>query len=632
MDQAHQQTDLELKRLEKRLAKTYGQAAAELQAKFEDYMRRFAIKDEIKRKQVASGELSQDEYIQWRYGQICIGKRWEEMVKTMTEDLVNVDRIAMSMVNEFTPDVYALNHNYGTFEAESGSMVDTSYTLYDRDTVNYLLTEEPDLLPQPKVNVPKDLAWNKKHITNAITQGILQGESIQQISKRLTDTVGMDHRAAVRSARTATTGAENKGRIDSYKRAAKMGIKLQKVWLATLDGRTRHSHRQMDGQKIVVDADSKQEQKFPNGCRYPGDPHGKPSEVYNCRCTLIAQVQNHDVDASDLSERNTRKLGGMSYDEWKASKPEPSKAKQKTKTDKPATETAKKAKPQKPKEYPDTFEGKMARIQDRVKAKGGASEDDLKEAGKLIAQKRKEDRAAKNAKMEKLKKERDNALDLVVKAQSGSEESKKAFEKYKRLDNEYTKLMNRPSKMDNAQELKQLLSGIREMGSGGQDINKHLSDSKSKVAQLVKNAYDIYPSSWVKNSVDMGYLRPRKVKRGFYNGSTIAISDEGESAFKTAIHELGHRMEDAVPGIKQAEKDFYDRRTKGEKLKWLGRPYGKNEKARKDDFINPYMGKDYGGDGYELVSMGFEMAYTRPELLAKDSDMESWIYGILALM
>lgn len=629
MDQAHQQTDRELKQLEKRLAKTYGQAATELQAKFEDYMRRFAIKDEIKRKQVASGELSQEEYIKWRYGQICIGKRWEEMVKTMTEDLVNVDQIAMSMVNDFTPDVYALNHNYGTFEAESGSMIDTSYTLYDRDTVNYLLTEEPDLLPRPKVDIPKDMAWNKKHITSAITQGILQGESIPQISKRLTDTVGMDHRAAVRSARTATTGAENKGRIDSYKRAEKMGIKIKKTWLATLDGRTRHAHRYMDGQKQDTDKPFKSDL---GTIMYPGDPHAHPANVYNCRCTLIAQVQNQDVDASDLSDRNTRKLGGMSYDEWKASKPGPSKAKKKTKPDKPATETAKKAKPQKPKTYPDTFEGKIARIQDRVKANGSASEDDLKEAGKLIAKKRKDDRASRLAQAEMIKKERDKIFDSIMDYPAGSKDRENAIEKWKKLDADCAKSKLNPSKMDNAQDLKQVLSSIREMGSGGQDINKHLGNSKSKVAQSVKDAYDIYPSDWVKKSVDMGNLHPQKVKRGYYNGVTIAISAEGESAFKTAIHELGHRMEDAVPGIKQSEKDFYDRRTKGEELKWLGRPYGKNEKARKDDFINPYMGKDYGGDGYELVSMGFEMAYTRPELLAKDPDMESWIYGILALM
>ena len=83
--------------------------------------------------------------------------------------------------------------------------------------------------------------------------------------------------------------------------------------------------------------------------------------------------------------------------------------------------------------------------------------------------------------------------------------------------------------------------------------------------------------------------------------------------------------------IREAEKEFYKHRTEGEPLKWLGSGYRRNEKTRFDDFVSPYMGKDYGGSSYELVSMGFEYAYTRPEELAKDPEMEAWILGILAL-
>ena len=660
MDQAHQQTDQELKKLEKRLAKTYGQAAIELQEKFEDYMRRFAIKDEIKRQKVASGEITHDEYIQWRYGQICIGQRWAEMVQTLTEDLVNVDKIAMSMVNEFTPEVYALNHNYGTFEAEAGSMIDTSYTLYDRDTVNYLLKEEPDLLPRPKVDIPKDTAWNKKHITNAITQGILQGESIGQIAKRLENAVGMDHRAAVRNARTATTGAENKGRIDAYKRAAKMGIKISKVWMATLDNRTRHSHRQMDGQKIVVEEGSKEEPKFPNGCRYPGDPNAPAQEVYNCRCTLVAQVGGSDVDLSDISERNTRKLNGMSYEEWKEGKPAPSKPKKKPtpkpkpeklekiekpetkpvskpekpglkiKQKQPAKEIKKKAKPEESKKYPDTFEGKMQRIQDRVKAKGKPDEEDLIEAGKLIAAQHKSAPNVKKygAELAKAKEESENLYKEYMKT------------KDKKIGFQWVAANNRLEELQKqsgdklALDLKDTLSKVRPMGAEGLDLNGHLNGSRSPAKKTVMNAYDCYPTEWVKRSMEQGNLTPKKVERGYYSKfeKTIAISGEGNGRLSTAIHELGHRMEHTVPGLRDAEKDFYDRRTKGETLKWMGEGYGKKEVTRKDKFLNSYMGKDYGGSAYELASMGFESAYTDPGTLAKDPDMEAWVYGMLALM
>ena len=56
-----------------------------------------------------------------------------------------------------------------------------------------------------------------------------------------------------RYARTMMNGAENAGRNDSYIRANEMGIELEVTWLATLDERTRHSHRLLDRQTRPVD-------------------------------------------------------------------------------------------------------------------------------------------------------------------------------------------------------------------------------------------------------------------------------------------------------------------------------------------------------------------------------------------
>lgn len=312
-DLGHKETDEALGKLERRIKKVYVQAYEETEAKLQDYLSRFATKDKIKQEQLRAGKITQDEYNYWRKGQVMIGKRWQEMVDSLAADYTNANRLAMSMVNGYSPEVYALNHNYGTFQVEKGSMVDTSYTLYDRSTVERLIRDNPNLLPKAKVNVPKDTRWNKQHINNAVLQGILQGESNDKIASRLQTVTGMNHTAAIRNARTMTTGAENAGRTDSYKRAAEMGIELEQEWLATLDGRTRDSHRALDGERIPLAKDKWHPAKFSNGCRYPGDPEGPPWEVYNCRCTLVVAIKG--IDQSD-APRNS-KLGGMSYEEWK---------------------------------------------------------------------------------------------------------------------------------------------------------------------------------------------------------------------------------------------------------------------------------------------------------------------------
>lgn len=312
-DLGHKETDEALGKLERRIRKVYVQAYEETEAKLQDYLSRFATKDKIKREQLRAGKITQDEYNYWRKGQVMIGKRWQEMVNSLAADYTNANRLAMSMVGDSLPGVYALNHDYGTFQVEKGSMVDTSYTLYDRSTVERLIRDNPNLLPKAKVNVPKDLRWNKQHVNNAVLQGILQGESNDKIASRLQTVTSMNHAAAIRNARTMTTGAENAGRTDSYKRAAEMGIELEQEWLATLDGRTRDSHRALDGERIPLAKDKWHPAKFSNGCRYPGDPEGPPWEVYNCRCTLVVAIKG--IDQSD-APRNS-KLGGMSYEEWK---------------------------------------------------------------------------------------------------------------------------------------------------------------------------------------------------------------------------------------------------------------------------------------------------------------------------
>ncbi len=309
-DQGHRAADKELAKLMKRLQRSYRQASLNLQEKINAYMERFEKEDAAMRALYDSGELSHEDYMSWRCKKIAGTKQWKRMREQLATDLVNADKIAAKMIRDALPEIYAENHNYGTYEIERDLQMSTSYTLYNRDAVARLLKGNPDLLPnQPNVNVPKDERWNRQHIQSAVLQGILTGESMQKIAGRMQDVAEMDARAAMRNARTAVTGAENAGKLDSMRRAQGLGVELKKLWLATRDSRTRDSHVMLDGEMVEID------EPFSNGCMYPGDPDGAPAEVYNCRCAMRSKVAGADPYSPDLS-RNQR-LGEMSYDEWK---------------------------------------------------------------------------------------------------------------------------------------------------------------------------------------------------------------------------------------------------------------------------------------------------------------------------
>ena len=281
-DISHYQTDLKLEEMETRLSAIYSRAEKEIQKTADEYFSKFAKQDEAKRKLVEAGKLTEEEYTKWRKGKVMYGKRFTEMKEQCAKQLLNVNQTALAYVNGELPEVYAINYNAlaGSVDGVGGY----SFTLVDADTVRNLSVTDTSLLPYKELDPAKDIPWNMKKINAETLQGILQGESMDKIAKRLRNVKEMNKTQAIRSARTIVTGAENKGRQDSYARAEADGIILQKEWLATNDGRTRHSHAMLDG--AIVD----QDKKFDNGLMYPGDPSGRPEEVYNCRCTLVAKV------------------------------------------------------------------------------------------------------------------------------------------------------------------------------------------------------------------------------------------------------------------------------------------------------------------------------------------------------
>ena len=281
-DIAHTKTDQKLEEMEKRLSAIYSRAEKEIQKTADEYFAQFAKQDEAKRKLLEQGKITEDEYTKWRKGKVMYGKRFTEMKEQCAKQLLNVNQTALAYVNGELPEVYAINYNAlaGSVDGIGGY----SFTLVDADTVRNLSFTDTSLLPYKEIDPKKDIPWNMKKINAETLQGILQGESMDKIAKRLRNVQEMNKTQAIRSARTIVTGAENKGRQDSYARAEADGIILQKEWLATNDGRTRHSHAMLDG--AIVD----QDKKFDNGLMYPGDPSGRPEEVYNCRCTLVAKV------------------------------------------------------------------------------------------------------------------------------------------------------------------------------------------------------------------------------------------------------------------------------------------------------------------------------------------------------
>ena len=306
MDPAHRMADRELDSIERRMAEAYAQALREIQGRMDEFLKQFEREDDRYRKMVEKGSRTESQYKRWRRDQVMDARRFRDLVGKLAQDLTDATGDAMETINASLPDIYSENFNWGTYEIEHGTTIETAFALYDRDTVSALMAERA-VYPEASLDESKDIRWNRQHINSAIAQGLLSGDPMDRIADRLRKVADMSASTAARAARTCVTAAENSGRIDSYRRAKRLGIEMKKQWLATLDRRTRDSHRMLDGESVGID------EKFSNGLMYPGDPDGAGSEVYNCRCTLVADLK--DFPAEQVNRAS--KLADMSYEKWK---------------------------------------------------------------------------------------------------------------------------------------------------------------------------------------------------------------------------------------------------------------------------------------------------------------------------
>lgn len=305
-DYGSRYTEKRQRLLELRLKRVYTEAQKDLQEKLDSFVAKKERKQQEKLAQVKAGKITEQEYKDWLSGQVFIEKQWKAKVQQATDILYHSNEKAVSMVRDEQMNVFTENANYQAYQVEktTGFQNGVSFELYDMATVDRLIQEKPELLPRSNLKERKDKAWNQGIIANTITQGIIQGATIPQIAKRIArDTASRNSKAMIRYARTAMTGAENAGRMVTMRRAEDMGINVKKQWLATLDRRTRDSHRHLDGQIRKIDEPFESEL---GEIMYPGDPEAEPGDVYNCRCTLTYIYPDYPSPASER----------IAYDEW----------------------------------------------------------------------------------------------------------------------------------------------------------------------------------------------------------------------------------------------------------------------------------------------------------------------------
>ena len=96
---------------------------------------------------------------------------------------------------------------------------------------------------------------------------------------------------------------------ETMRAANDSGVRVLNRWDATLDGKTRDSHRAVDGEVREVG------ERFSNGMRRVGD--GGPADRINCRCCMTPVLEGFEPDSPLRRDNESGEmLPYMTYAEW----------------------------------------------------------------------------------------------------------------------------------------------------------------------------------------------------------------------------------------------------------------------------------------------------------------------------
>lgn len=283
MSYNHRKTQMSLARLEAELTKHYREAYKGIEEKVARYLKRFEKEDKRLQGLLKDGEITQKYYKDWKKNQIAQGRRWESLKGEIAQRMTHTNETAADIINGKLSSVYAFNETFQMFTASK--MAGGSFSVVDdKAMLDIVKGKNHSEFKVLTVDPVRDYNWNYNRIQNSVVQGILQGDSIGELTKRFYDVQENNLYAAYRNARTAYTSAANAGTQHAQEEIENLGYEVESVWMATVDNRTRESHAELHGVAVP------QGELFPNGLMYPCDPDGDPSEVYNCRCTMVTHI------------------------------------------------------------------------------------------------------------------------------------------------------------------------------------------------------------------------------------------------------------------------------------------------------------------------------------------------------
>lgn len=568
--------------IERELANYYKQALLRIEDDIAVLYGRFA-KDNKLTYAEASKMLTSNEFKQWQMSMedylntitdskdnklllelntLAMRKRISRLDKLYGDTLKNLYKLGTETeksITEFLTDAYKDNYYKNLFDVGKSINIKSSAIEVDDKKISKVLNASWSGKNYSE-RIWKNTDNLAKLIKHEITDGFHRGVSIQKMSNLVQERMNVGRYEATRLVRTEMNYVQNQASLDSIKEAEMKYF----IFLATLDKKTSTVCRAHDRKVYPVDSAT------PGTNMPPLHPH--------CRSTIAGNLTDYDTGRGKRMAKNKdgKRIiipAAMNYDDY----------------------------------YKVYIEKSMSFSQwekAHKKLTVNANKPTLKE---LI----------KNTDIKSCTKD-----DIINIGRNVCEQ------------------FDIKNKIGDKKALKEVFSNFREMG--GELLPEQWARGSNKITkQQLSEAFFYYPKAWVDYLTNSGKKLYTLItpKRGFFNdGAVMANGKYYATKFPdyktgyvsihmtgmiktTPYHEIGHYVEYFNKDALRISKEFLKARTKDEKpikLKKLfpNVDYDNKETTKPDNFISPYIGKEYT-DASEVLSMGLQAIFEPTEIIKK---------------
>lgn len=231
---------------------------------------------------IAILQAREDADLQHVIYQIDYQKALKAQVQTVLDQLHNNN---FETVSEYLTKSYE-DGFIGTMYDLQGQGIPLVFPI-DEEQVAAAIQHETKLSESLYTRLGKDTKVLSKQIAGEISRGIASSSMYSEISRNIAGYCGISKNKAMRIARTESHRIQCKATADAQRKAKEKGADVVKQWDASLDGKTRDTHRELDGQ--IRELDEPFEVQGMTAMQ-PGD-FGDPAEDCNCRCALLQRAR-----------------------------------------------------------------------------------------------------------------------------------------------------------------------------------------------------------------------------------------------------------------------------------------------------------------------------------------------------